>query len=259
MSDRITVHGLCVRETETGEADKIITLVTEEQGRMSVSAKGVKSLKSRNMAATQPFCYSLFTLNKSKKYYYIEESELIESFWDLRSDIDKMSLGAYICDVCADVSVENSPDPELLRLTLNTLYAIAKGWDRRKVKAAFELRCASVIGFCPDLGVCGACGEEIAGDGYLDIMNGRLLCKSCKPRAEIEEEIEGATSRLYILITHSVIDAMRYIVGAAPERFLSFSLGEDDMYLLSNAAETYLINHLEHSFHTLDFYKSVLF
>ena len=235
MSDRITVHGLCVRETETGEADKIITLVTEEQGRLSVSAKGVKSLKSRNMAATQPFCYSLFTLKKSKKYYYIEESELIESFWDLRSDIDKMSLGAYICDVCADVSVENSPDPELLRLTLNT------------------------IGFCPDLGVCGACGEEIAGDGYLDIMNGRLLCKSCKPRAEIEEEIEGATSRLYMLITPGVIDAMRYIVGAAPERFLSFSLGEDDMYLLSNAAETYLINHLEHSFHTLDFYKSVLF
>ena len=46
MSDRITVHGLCVRETETGEADKIITLVTEEQGRMSVSAKGVKSLKA---------------------------------------------------------------------------------------------------------------------------------------------------------------------------------------------------------------------
>ena len=74
MSDRITVHGLCVRETETGEADKIITLVTEEQGRMSVSAKGVKSLKSRNMAATQPFCYSLFTLKKYKKYYYIDKT-----------------------------------------------------------------------------------------------------------------------------------------------------------------------------------------
>ena len=62
MAERITVHGLCVRETEIGEADKIITLVTMEYGRLSVSGKGVKSLKSRHMAATQPFAYSLFTL-----------------------------------------------------------------------------------------------------------------------------------------------------------------------------------------------------
>lgn len=258
MAERITVHGLCVRETEVGEADKIITLVTMEYGRLSVSGKGIKSLKSRHMAATQPYCYSLFTLRKSKKYFYIEESELIECFWELRSDIEKLSLAAYICDVCADVSVEGQADPELLRLTLNTLFAVNKGMQANKVKAAFELRCASVIGFCPDLSRCGMCSCGLSGDAYIDIMNGRLLCRECKPRAEREEELEGAVSRLYMLLSPGTVAAMRYIVESAPERFLSFNLGEDDMYLLSQVCESYLTNHLEHGFSTLSFYKSIL-
>ena len=258
MAERITVHGLCVRETEIGEADKIITLVTMEYGRLSVSGKGVKSLKSRHMAATQPFAYSLFTLRKSKKYYYIEESELIECFWQVRGDIEKLSLAAYICDVCADVSVEGEADPELLRLTLNSLFAVNKGVQTEKVKAAFELRCAEVIGFCPDLTVCGACGCELSGDSYIDIMNGRLLCRDCKPRVEREEELEGSTSRLYMLLSPGTVAAMRYIVQSAPERFLSFNLTEDDMHLLSQVCEAYLTNHLEHGFGTLNFYKSIL-
>jgi len=51
---------------------------------------------------------------------------------------------------------------------------------------------------------------------------------------------------------------MRYIVSCPQERLLSFSLPEDDMYILGKVTEGYLINHLEHSFNTLDFYKSFL-
>lgn len=258
--DRISVHGLCVRETDIGEADKIITLVTMECGKLSVSAKGVKSLKSRHMAATQPFCYSNFVLRKSKKYYYIEDSELIECFFELRSDLDKLSLAAYICDVCADVSVEGSPDAELLRLTLNTLYAVNKGITPAKVKAAFELRAAAVIGFCPDLSACDMCGREDDREMYLDIMNGRLLCKDCKPRAEKEAELweENGTARLYLIVPRDALAAMRYIISAPAERFLSFKLDEDGLYQLGLAAEKYLTNHLEHGFYTLDFYKSLI-
>lgn len=253
------MRGLCVRETDIGEADKIITLVTMEYGKISVSGKGVKSLKSRHMAATQPFCYSSFVLRKSKKYYYIEESELIESFYSLRGDLDRLSLAAYICDVCADVSVENSADPELLRLTLNSLYALNKGCEARKVKAAFELRCASVIGFCPELSACDVCGQT-DGEMYIDIMNGRLLCKKCKPRAEREAEMteDGERARLYMLIPSDTLRAMRYIVSAESGRFLSFNLDEDGMYQLGSVSEKYLTNHLEHGFYTLDFYKSIM-
>ena len=68
--DRITVHGLNVRETETGDFDKLITLVTQEMGKITVTGKGVKSIKSKHMVACQPFAYSTFILKKSKSIHY---------------------------------------------------------------------------------------------------------------------------------------------------------------------------------------------
>lgn len=258
--ERVTVRGLNVRETETGDYDKIITLVTAEYGKMTVTAKGVKSLKNKNMPACQPFAYSTYVLKKSKKFWYVEEAETIEIFYGLREDLDKFSLAAYICDVLCDVSIENAPDPEMLRLTLNTLYATAnRGREElSKIKAAFEIRAAATIGFLPVLSECDVCGCDVKADVYLDVMNGRLLCPDCKPRAEKEEAMIEGTARLYFIITLPVLMAMRYIISCPQEKLLGFSLSEDDMYILSKVCEAYLINHLEHTFTTLEFYKSIL-
>lgn len=258
--ERLYVKGLNVRETDIGESDKIITLITDEYGLLTVTGKGVKSLRSKHMVACQPFAFADYVLRKSKKYYYIEETETINCFFGLREDLDKLSLAAYICDVAADVSVENQRDPELLQLTLNTLYAISeKEIELRKIKAAFELRCASVCGFCPELSACEKCGVASSSKMYLDVMNGRLLCGDCKPKTEMEEAMEdNGTARLYYLLSDGTLNAMRHIITSAPGKFLQFSLDEDDLYLLSNYCEGYLHNHLEHGFKTLEFYKSII-
>lgn len=258
--DRICVRGLNVRETEIGDYDKIITLVTEEYGKMTVTGKGVKSLKSQHMVACQPFAYSTFVLKRSKKYWYIEESDNIECFFGMRNDLERFSFSAYVCSVLDYVSVENSPEPELLRLVLNILYAVSNRKDipLSRIKAAFELRCAAECGFCPELSVCDVCQKDFSGDVYLDVMNGRLLCPDCKPRAEKEEELQEGTARLYYIISPDVLSAMRYIVLAPQSKLLAFSLDEDGSYLLGKVCEGYLVNHLEHAFPTLEFYKSIL-
>ncbi len=263
--EKLTVHGLTVRETEVGEADKIITLVTMEQGRMSIMGKGVKSLKSKNMAACQPFCYSTFTLRRSGQYYYIVESELSQCFYGLRTDLDKMALAAYICDVCADGSVEGTADPVLLRLTLNALYALSEKKDLslQQLKAAFEFKFACEMGFQPQLEACGMCGCETAEKIYLDIMNGRLLCRTCRDRARREAESappdSDGTAQYYLPLTAGVLSAIRYLEAAPVNRFLSFTLEKEDLHLFAQVCEKYLLHHIEHSFSTLGFYKSILF
>jgi len=258
--ERLTVRGLIVRETETGEYDKNMTLVTHEVGRITIIGKGVKSIKNRNCAPCQMFAYSRFILRKSRNFWYLEEAELIEEFYDLRYDFEGLALAAYVCEVMAHVSMENSPEPQLLRLALNTLYALNKcgAIPHDRIKAAFELRCACECGFCPDLSACDVCGCEPSGELYLDVMNGRLLCKDCKPRAEKEEEMIEGTARLYYIISKDVLLAMRYIATVDQSKLLSFSLDEDGQYLLSRVTEGYLTNHLEHKFPTLDFYRNVL-
>lgn len=256
--ESIFVKGLVVREVQCREADKILTLLTEEYGKITVTGKGVKSMKSPHMVASQMYAYSSFVLVKSKKYFYISESELIEAFFGLRSDIDKLSLAAYIADVAEDISLENVPDPELLRLTLNTLYAVANRTHKiSKIKGAYELRVSSAAGFRPDLVGCSGCGVYSSGTMYLDVMNGRLLCPECR-LAELSEKEDDGTAHIHIALTPDVLEAMRYTIYSPMPRYLSFSLPDESLRLYGKATEKYLLSHIEHGFYSLDFYKSML-
>lgn len=260
MDNRITVHGLNVKETATGDSDKLITLVTNELGRITVVGKGVKSLKSRNMVATQQFAFSTYVLKKYKNYYYVEETELIECFYGIRENLDKLALAAYLCDVCGDVTMENEPEPEILRLTLNSLFALSDlDMTPGHIKAGFEFRMASLCGFCPDLSSCCLCNCDNGDNLYLDVMNGHLICYDCKPQAEKEAIVTGdETARIYYKLNSDILNALRFIVNSGSKQFLNYKISDKNEKQLEIYTEGYLINHLEHPFHTLNFYRAIL-
>ena len=258
--DESRVTGLVVRETDFGDYDKLITLVTAESGKISVTAKGARSLKSKHIPTTQLFAYGTYILKRYKQYWYLADSELSESFFGLRADVAKLALGAYIVDVCEDMSVEDQPDEPLLRLTLNALYALANDVaPREMIKAAFELKAMALGGFCPDLVACSRCGRSEDTEMYLDIMNGALVCPKCRgayERDKIAAEEEYA-SNIYSHITPTVLSAMRHIAYTNQKKMLAFDLDGDSLSQLSQVCEKYLLNQMEHGFYSLDFYKSV--
>ena len=258
--EELETDGLVVRETQTGTADKIITLLTPSYGRLSVSWKGASSLKKKYSASAQPFAYSTFQLRKKGDYYYVKEAAHIESFINIRYDIERLSLANYICDVACDIAGENEKNEELMRLVLNTFYAISNKPDipNDLIKGAFEFRLASQEGFEPDLTVCGNCGKEIEGDTYLDVMNGRMICDSCISIIQNPQwsEDEG-TSKIYLRLTAKTLSALRHIEKSDIKRFLSFRLEKEDLSNFSAVCEKYLLNHLEHNYKSLDYYKSI--
>lgn len=257
----VMVSGLVVRTTDYGERDRILSLYTDELGLITVTANGSRSLKSRSLVATELFCYSRFVLAKRADRYTVKEVELIESFFDLRSDVAKIALAGYACEVLSHVGTENMPEPDLLRLCLNTLYAIAKERaPKEQIKGAFEMRAAAILGFMPQLSVCADCGEE-GEDVVLDVMNGAVRCENCRREAEEGPMLaaeEEAHATILCLLTASARAALFYVLRCPLEKILSFRLDNDaDMKSFSYAAETYLLNHLERTFKNLEFYKTL--
>lgn len=256
----IEVDGLVIRETKTGEADKVITLLTSQYGRITINGKGVSSLKNKYAASAQLFSYSTFLLRKKGNFHYIRDAYYIENFMNIRYDLEKLALANYVCDVACDLAPESVEDPELLQLILNTLYAIAN-MDKlplEQIKGAFEFRAAVQEGFMPDLSGCGKCGCELTEDSTMDVMNGRLLCKKCRTLMESDPEYlmdEGA--KIMIRVSPSVLAALRYIETASLKRFLSFTLDKTELSLFSVVCERYLLNHLEHGFSSLEYYKKI--
>ena len=259
----IKQNGLVRSERDLGENDKILTILTERYGKLPVIAKGAKSVRNRHMPNTQLFCYASFGLRKKGNFYYIVDSDLIESYYDIRNDILKLSLSSFICDVINDVTQEGNSDDEILRLTLNMLYAISK--DKKPlevIRATFEIRLASELGFTPDIGECCVCHEKGTGTYYFDIIDGAITCQDCKGKTtfQVEENAftEKGLNKPVCILSRAIVDTINFIINARQERVLSFSLNESEWTSFFNTAEKYLLNHLERGFFSLDFYKSML-
>ncbi len=239
--------GIVVRQVPVTESSMMLTILTAEKGKISANAKGSRTIKSKQAAATQLFCYASFILYEKNEKYWVREADLIENFYGLREDIERIALASYVCDVASDIALEEMPEEVTLRLVLNSLYAISEGKSEMdKIKAAFEWRIAAQLGFEPDLIACAECGDiEIAA---LDIMDGAAYCKDCAKLHDFEKKA---------VITRSAADAARYVSECDLKKLIAFNLSPKELSVFALAGESYLLNHVERSFESLNFYKAV--
>ena len=125
LSPYIVTKGVVLRETETRDADKILTLLTAERGKLSVIARGVCRKGCKFAACAQPLAYSEWTLYKKGDWYYANEGTTLELFSGLRADLDAMALGFYLAELTEAVTTEDAPHQGLLSHLLNGLYAVS--------------------------------------------------------------------------------------------------------------------------------------
>ncbi len=244
----LTTQGLVLRVTNYNDHDALLTLLTPHHGKLTVKARGLRRKNSPLIAPCQLLAYGEFTLFEYRNMYTINEASSVELFTELRKDLQKLSLGTYFAQVTELLSQEDLPNPELLSLTLNCLYALSKlGLPESLVKAVFELRSACIAGYTPDLSGCHGCGNSTP--DRFDLSEGLLECTGCR-----NHHSDG----IRMPVTPGVLDAMRYIAGCDPKYLFSFSAGEDTITQLSGITEGYLSTQLERGFSTLDFYKSLL-
>ena len=118
----LTTKALVLREVKYKEADKILTVLTEREGKLTVKARGALRKGCRYGAASQVFCFSEMTLFGNAGKWSVNEAETIEQFLELRSGISSLALASYIAELLEAVSDEDSPSPDLLQHGLNTLY-----------------------------------------------------------------------------------------------------------------------------------------
>lgn len=242
----LKTDGLVVRQVNYKDNDQILTVLTKEHGLMTLKARGVRSRSSRLKGACQLLAYSEFTVFENRGFHTIDEANAIQMFPELRTDIELLSLASYFAQVAEVLSQEDMPNPELLSLTLNALYALCR-WlcTPELVKAAFELRAACLGGYTPELSGCAVCGDPEP--DRFDVRGGILCCASC-----------SAGEGLRLPVSPGSLAAMRYLVSCDAKRLFAFRLEGRAVKELCDLAETYLQTQLERGFYTLDFYKSLL-
>lgn len=240
-------EGLVLRETEYKDADKLLTVLSKDRGKLTLRARGVRSRSSRLKSGCQLLAYSEFTVFENRGQMLVDEAVPINLFLPLRNDIEQLSLASYFAQVAEVLSQEDSPDPELLSLCLNAMYALSElKKSPELVKASFELRAACQAGYLPMLDGCCVCGAKEP--ERFAVSAGMLQCTGC---------LTGGDGGLRLPIHSGTLAALRYVCTCPLKRLFSFQLGEESLRELAGIAETYLLTQLERGFFTLDFYKSL--
>ena len=244
----LTTRGLVLRSVRYKEADRILTVLTQDEGKLTVKARGALRKGSRMAAASQDLCWSEFTLFGNRGKWTADEGSTLEQFLGLREDISQLALGAYFAELLDTVCPEEQPAGPALQLALNALYALSRGiYTPEHVKAVFELRLMSLEGFQPEVEACGVCGRPDPDGPMFSPASGLVHCAGCAPGAE------GPS----VALDGEALAAMRHIVAAPPKKEFSFHIPDASLERLGRAAELFARYQLDRNFYSLDYWKSV--
>ncbi|WP_411676258.1 DNA repair protein RecO [Caproicibacter sp.] len=244
---RTDAEGLVIMEKCVGDSDRLITVLTKEKGVLRAFVQRPGRAKNGRLSATRLFSYSRFTIFEGRDKYIIDDARPIEVFFDLRKDIERLSLAQYFCELSLALAPQDSPAGEYLRLVLNALYFLGRG-DRpaRIIKSVVEMRMLALSGYQPDLVGCSECGKFESDIMYFLPVSGRIVCGECGcPR--------GETS---VRLGRGAMAGLRHTIYAGLEKAFSFTLSPQGTEELGRAAEAYVLSTLSRSFATLDFYHA---
>ena len=169
-----------LRAADYKDNDKILTLLTAERGRISAGIKGVKKAGARLKFAAQPFCFAEYILAERGGRYTVTQASECESFYELRSDVNKFYAACAVCETAMALTYEGDLCAELFSDCIKTLSDMCSGGEGfALVRFLLSVLKKTGYGVSPD--VCSACGAELIAADRLrfDMDSGSFGCWDC--------------------------------------------------------------------------------
>ena len=182
----IKVDALVLRTAPYGESDKMITLFSLQQGKISAAAKGVRKAGAKLRFAAQPFCFAEYVLAKRGERCTVTGASNIDGFYALRENIDKFYAAAALVGICDAVLFDGIVNEELFLRAVNALREMCEG-DEAESLISFFLKALELSGYMLDLSGCAECGAVLEGKVFFNVSEGCFTCADCAKGAGVSE------------------------------------------------------------------------
>lgn len=179
-------RGIVLRSFDLGEADRIITFMTEGRGKVRAVAKGVRRTKSRFGGRLEATNHVELTLYEGRSLDTITQADLLEHFRPVRENLDRLGRVMPILEVVDAVTFEGRSDPRLYHMLLGAIRALAEA-DVPLIVPAFFWKLLAHEGMRPEVACCASCGR---GDDLVafELTEGGVLCRDCRRGTRLSPE-----------------------------------------------------------------------
>ena len=181
-------EGIVLRQQPLGEADRIVTLLTREQGRVRAAARGVRRPTSRLAGRLEPFAHVQLLLARGRTFDVIAQVEPIRIFTGIRGHLLRGAYAAYLVELVERGLPERDPQEPIFALVLEALDGLDRGGDEdaEMVSLRFAVRLSAALGYQPEAAGCVACGRVLpqttgrAPQWAFSTAGGGALCPGCR-------------------------------------------------------------------------------
>lgn len=184
MKEQFVTNAINLKSYSISEADKIFLMYSKEHGLIRGIAKGVKKTTSKLGGRMDLFVANKMILNKGRNLDTICQVEALNTFFNLRKDLDKLFYAMYCCEIITNFGTENDPNSEDI---YNLFYLLLEKLTMSQTKVQvmlsvlrFQLKIMNISGYSLELSECIKCGDVIKDENrYFSVEQGGILCPKC--------------------------------------------------------------------------------
>ncbi len=233
-------EAIVLKRTNLGEADNIITLYTPNLGKIRAVAKGIRRLKSKLGGHLDLLTQSSLQLAQGQNLDIITQSQTIESFLPLRSDLWRTSCAIYVAELADQFTAEQVENYPIYKLLQNTLLRLCEAQSSEIVLRHYELHLISHLGYQPELYQCLSCKAPLAqGKNFFSASGGGVICPNCAKKEQWVRPISiDAIKVMRFLLKNELPSASRLKTGTALSHELEQLVREYIRYLLEREVKS---------------------
>lgn len=180
----VETEAIVLRTHRLGEADKIVSLLTRQLGRVRAVARGALSRRGRFGSALEPLSYIRLWIydREGRDLQQVGSAEVLESFFEMQKDYRIQVAAQYLAEVTERFLPEREQNERAFRLILAVLRALKNFGEVNRPLLFFDYWLLRLEGFLPDLSCCAKCQRTFGGQaGFYDASSGTVLCSDCRP------------------------------------------------------------------------------
>jgi DNA repair protein RecO (recombination protein O) len=195
---RAKLTGIVLRTVDTGEADRVVTLLTRERGKVAAYARGARASRRRFGGSLEPFTLLVAEVRErsASDLLGLDSVTPLDAHGGIRGDLARIACAAYAAELARELVRDHEPHVELFDLLARYLAGLDAAAARPAGLRAFELGALRAAGLSPRLDACARCGRPPSdGPARFDPGQGGLLCEACAPwAAPGAPEVSAATA-----------------------------------------------------------------
>jgi len=239
---------IVLRRLDYGDADRILTLLTREHGKLAAIAKGARRSKARTGSSLDLFGRSRMMLAKGRNLDVVAQVERRGDVRHIAGDLRRTAYAGLVSEIADKVLEDRHPVDDVFELVAGTLDRLNDVNRSARVDAAwFVMRMLDVLGYQPQLFDCAGCSQPLPeADAWFSPLLGGVLCSRC-----------GAHDQAGSPVSVNSLKVLRVMASDQGELFDRLRLPAPVLEQVEQALQAQLEYHLDRRLKSIEFIRSL--